>query len=181
MPNACDKVMGSPSSSSKRKVVFKDLIIRTYRSTLGDHPECKFGPPISIDWDYIEENKISLDEYEAVRSPRRSPKQMQLPSYVRKRVLREQWGIPAEELVEAAKEARRIQKLRQRSNALIFLSPLAEFIENVRDFHQWLMNKFEMLKNLIFFSWDVLARIALAYIGGDCGVFELLKEKEDII
>ena len=119
--------------NEKRKVAFNDLEIRVYPNTLGDNPECRFGPPISIDWDPIGATTISLDNYEAQRSPRRSFSQMIMPSYVRKKILRDQWGIPAEELVEAAKEARRTRKARRWTARFAFLSPFEEYWENARE------------------------------------------------
>ena len=128
-----------------RKVSFAELEIRVYPNTLGDHPDCKFGPPISIDWDHIQAEKVPLEEYEASRSPRRTIRQLQIPSYVRKRLLREEWGIPAEDLVEAAKEVRRIKKLREKSNSTAFLGPFEEAYENLIEMAQFSVKPIQFL------------------------------------
>jgi len=149
------------SPKHRRKVSFTNLEIRTYANTLGDHPDCKFGPPISIDWEHIKADKIPLEEYEAERSPRRSRRQLQLPSYVRKRLLREQWGIPAEDLVEAAKEARRIQKLRQQSNLLAFLGPFEEWLEILTGHSRNLTSQMIILWNIAMSAFNFVLNMNL--------------------
>lgn len=51
--------------SSKTKVTFSTLQIRTYETVLGDNPSCTGGPPLSIGWRYNPEHYDStVDEYE---------------------------------------------------------------------------------------------------------------------
>jgi hypothetical protein len=46
------------------KVHFSSIEIRSYIVTIGDHPCCTIGCPITLDWDYIMDDTISIDEYE---------------------------------------------------------------------------------------------------------------------
>jgi len=51
--------------SSKTKVTFSTLQIRTYETVLGDNPSCTGGPPLSIGWRYNPDHYDStVDEYE---------------------------------------------------------------------------------------------------------------------
>eukprot|EP00985_Skeletonema_marinoi_P013324 scaffold6578_cov141-Skeletonema_marinoi.AAC.22 len=55
----------SRDKSSKTKVTFSHLQIRTYETILGDNPSCTGGPSLSIGWRYNPEHFDStVDEYE---------------------------------------------------------------------------------------------------------------------
>jgi hypothetical protein len=71
--SSCDSVK---PQQAIRSVVFLNVIIREYSVTIGDHPCCTMGCPLSLDWDYLAESITSLDVYEAQRSPRRSRQQL---------------------------------------------------------------------------------------------------------
>jgi len=47
---------------------------------LGDHPECRFGLPVTLGWDYLEYEPLSVDDYEIHHALRRPLQQMRLPS-----------------------------------------------------------------------------------------------------
>ena len=44
-----------------KKVSFSNLQIREYELKLGDHPSCRYGPAITMGWNYIPKKDISLD------------------------------------------------------------------------------------------------------------------------
>jgi hypothetical protein len=46
------------------KVQFSTVEIRAYTITIGDHPCCTIGCPITLDWDYLSDDTISIDDYE---------------------------------------------------------------------------------------------------------------------
>merc|ERR1711862_243674 len=69
------------SSSSEeilhcKSVAFTNISVRNYNITLGDHPDCSYGPPICLSWDFEDYGEIKLIDYELSRPPRRSPRQM---------------------------------------------------------------------------------------------------------
>lgn len=47
---------------------------------LGDHPSCRFGVPVTIEWDYVEYEPLSVDDYEVHHALRRPLAQMRLSS-----------------------------------------------------------------------------------------------------
>ena len=44
-----------------KRVSFTNLHIREYEVKLGDHPECRSGPPITMGWNYTKKKSISFD------------------------------------------------------------------------------------------------------------------------
>lgn len=60
------------TSGQRKQVSFSNLEIREYSITVGDHPCCVSGCPLSLDWVYEKTNTDSIDHYEAIRPPRRS-------------------------------------------------------------------------------------------------------------
>ncbi|KAI2502442.1 hypothetical protein MHU86_12018 [Fragilaria crotonensis] len=99
------------------RVQFSTVSIRRYARTISDHPEAR-GVPIGIDWDYLEESPLTLDDYETqkrvVDSTKRKPG-LRLTSITRENVLKHVWGYSSAELLKAEQEARKVSRLRQRS------------------------------------------------------------------
>jgi hypothetical protein len=46
------------------RVQFTVVNVRSYSITIGDHPCCTVGCPITLDWDYNDQDSMSLDDYE---------------------------------------------------------------------------------------------------------------------
>lgn len=53
---------------SKRQVVFGDISIRRYDVTLGDNPSVTKGVPLSLDWTFVQQPTIALDDYEDMKA-----------------------------------------------------------------------------------------------------------------
>ncbi len=75
------------TAKSKRKIHFGQVCVRDYGMILGDNPCVSYGPPVTIDWDYIEYNALQVDEYEFHRPPRRCLRQMGMNYFQRKHIL----------------------------------------------------------------------------------------------
>lgn len=93
--------------AARRSVTFGVVNIREYDLTLGDHPDCTFGPPMSLDWDYQEVFESSVEYYETNREPRRRPHQMIQNYFRRKNILMACAGFSEKELKKATKEVER--------------------------------------------------------------------------
>eukprot|EP00566_Odontella_aurita_P011826 CAMPEP_0113525442 /NCGR_PEP_ID=MMETSP0015_2-20120614/164_1 /TAXON_ID=2838 /ORGANISM="Odontella" /LENGTH=383 /DNA_ID=CAMNT_0000423609 /DNA_START=204 /DNA_END=1354 /DNA_ORIENTATION=- /assembly_acc=CAM_ASM_000160 len=58
----------------RRQVTFHSVTIREYPMTVGDHPNCSYGPPVSLGWDYDEYESIDMNYFETHRPHRRNLK-----------------------------------------------------------------------------------------------------------
>jgi hypothetical protein len=99
---------------TKRTVSFSQLEIKEFKMSLGDHPCSSSGPPVMLDWDSQPtlERVVSLDEYERLRSPRRSRQKLKLSYRDRKGILEDQQGYTTEEVNRAWAEAIKIRQQR---------------------------------------------------------------------
>mmetsp|Transcript_13687 Transcript_13687/g.20839 ORF Transcript_13687/g.20839 Transcript_13687/m.20839 type:complete len:187 (-) Transcript_13687:65-625(-) len=107
----------SREGKKEKSISFGEIQVRRYSQTLGDHPCTSRGPPISLDWQYNQEEPISVDEYEskigASKTKRKSPKILS-DSY-RRSVLSQKYGFGQDEIKAAIKE--RIRTFHQRTQS----------------------------------------------------------------
>jgi hypothetical protein len=92
-----------------KSVSFAVIEIREYDQTIGDNPSVSYGPPISLDWNYVQNEAIDLDSYEGMRGKRRTSPQLMMNYYVRKNTLIHKLGYSEEDLKRATKQAERVQ------------------------------------------------------------------------
>lgn len=107
----------SPGSSSSLKdlsVQFKEVDIREFNMTLGNHPSATSGPPVMIDWDSPPKTAVlPLEKYEEARQPRRNRRQLKLSLQERHNILVKEKGFSFEEVKGAWQEALEIRKRRK--------------------------------------------------------------------
>ena len=70
----CSESVGSIS----RRVGFGTVEIRHYEEVVGDHPFCASGCPLSLGWDYVQQEPELLAEYEATKEHTRHQDQLRL-------------------------------------------------------------------------------------------------------
>lgn len=120
-PSSRSTIERQDSNASKsKKVCFDSVEIRSYAQTLGDNPSVCYGPPISLDWDYEDNDAIAIDDYEAERIFARRPlRQLTVSYYRRKAILMRDYGFTEEELVRAKKDADKTKIKRAITNTLL--------------------------------------------------------------
>mmetsp|Transcript_8881 Transcript_8881/g.20550 ORF Transcript_8881/g.20550 Transcript_8881/m.20550 type:complete len:248 (-) Transcript_8881:101-844(-) len=130
-------------SQPKRKVsvTFKDIEIREYNQTVGDHPNVSYGPPISLDWDYEEKGTVDLDAYEEGRGNRRSLREMMLNYYARKNTLLWVCGLSDEDLKKATKDVHRAQFQRGVTKYFLPVSKVEEVAQSAKRKFKRAVNK----------------------------------------
>jgi len=92
------------SESTTRVVQFKNVSVREYNRIVGDHPDCKFGPPMALGWGHVELEPIDIDEYETIKPSTRRKGSMKLMSFARRRILHEEFCIPEKDLFNPHRE-----------------------------------------------------------------------------
>lgn len=109
----------STTTTTTAAVSFSTVNIRCYNRILGDHPDVRDGPPLSLGWEYTQADAIPLNDYEEERKRKKSGYQvLKLTSITRKNMLVNLFGYTAEELDAAEKEVQRVRKEREASSRL---------------------------------------------------------------
>mmetsp|Transcript_23536 Transcript_23536/g.28931 ORF Transcript_23536/g.28931 Transcript_23536/m.28931 type:complete len:180 (+) Transcript_23536:98-637(+) len=143
MSTSSGEVFGDEAKGTKAvplHVKFASIQIRDYSITLGDNPSCSYGPPISLDWEYIENEAVSLDRYEKMRPSRRKMYQMHMLNRQRADLLRSVAGTTDDEMQVVMREMREIQKMRSKTKASLLFSKVEEAAESAA--HKWNRRKF---------------------------------------
>jgi len=104
-------------TESKRHISFHQIIVRDYDMILGDHPNCSFGPPVTLGWHYLEYEPLDLNEYEYHHSRRRPIRKLTLNYYRRRDMLLTENTM--DELKKATKEKDRLMMRRTITRTLL--------------------------------------------------------------
>jgi len=109
---------GAKGTTASRKrpqhVQFKDVDIREFKMTLGNHPSATSGPPVMLDWaETPSHSRMDLELYERARQSRRSRRQLKLSLQQRHNILVKERGFSFEEVKGAWQEALEIRKQRK--------------------------------------------------------------------
>lgn len=105
---------GSEQPTKKRlSVSFGAIQVREYNRILGDNTNVKVGPPISIGWDYVQNEPVDLVKYEESRPFARSRDHLKLVSFERRKILKE-FQVPEKEIKATVKM---IKKQREREQS----------------------------------------------------------------
>jgi hypothetical protein len=105
-----DSSVISADMSSKRAVSFGLIQIREYNRVVGDNPTVSFGPPLSIGWEFVQNEALHIDVYESKKLQRTSP--LLMNSITRKSMLRNIYDVPAEDIRAAEQQVQKVQRQR---------------------------------------------------------------------
>jgi hypothetical protein len=101
-------------TSSKKAVSFGMIQVREYNRVVGDNPAVSNGPPMSIGWEFVQKEAVSVHVYEKRKLSRRTS-DLRMSNFTRKSMLREDCGFSWEEIRTAEKRVRKIQRQRRQT------------------------------------------------------------------
>jgi len=113
------------TQEKQRKVHFGTVVVRDYDIILGDHPCCSYGPPLTLDWDYLEYEPLDVNEYEFHHPPRRNVREMVLNYYLRKKLLSNA-GYTKLDFKLSKKEVKRAKLNRSLTRQIVAHYPLSK-------------------------------------------------------
>ena len=116
--------------NQKRRISFKNVTVREYVMIMGDHPNCRFGPPVTISWDYLEYEPVSLNEYEGHHSRRRPLRKLYLFSPQRQQICLDQ-GHTMKEVQDAKRACKLAQWQRTKTSKFAILWRLEDMFESI--------------------------------------------------
>lgn len=127
-----DRSGSSRDDGISRNVSFNSVDIREYDRTIGDHPSCSSGPPITLDWSYSKNSAKSLDEYELERLSERfeSKSSLRLNKLRRKQMLSFHWGHSEDDMKMARKDTKKTQFQRKVTSKLLPVYKVYEVAQN---------------------------------------------------
>lgn len=99
-PSSLDRLSGKIFLTQRSPCIIRIGMI------LGDHPGCRSGPPVTLEWDYVEYEPLSVDEYEIHHSLRRPLRNLILQADTRKKMF-QALGYSALDFKKAMREVNR--------------------------------------------------------------------------
>jgi hypothetical protein len=104
----------SDDRSSKQAVSFGLIQVREYNRVVGDNPAVSDGPPMSIGWEFVQKEAVSVYVYEKRKLSRRTS-DLRLGNFTCKCILRQDCDFSWEEIRAAEKRVRKIQRQRRQT------------------------------------------------------------------
>jgi hypothetical protein len=102
------------------------MLVQHSAMILGDHPNCRYGPPITIAWDYLEYEPLPLNEYESHHSRRRPIRKLYLFKPKRQKILIDS-GHTMREMNKAARACKNAQWKRELTITFLPLDMILSF------------------------------------------------------
>mmetsp|Transcript_34709 Transcript_34709/g.83868 ORF Transcript_34709/g.83868 Transcript_34709/m.83868 type:complete len:650 (+) Transcript_34709:380-2329(+) len=119
------------------RVTFDRIIIREHRRTMGDNPSCSYGTPVSLDWEYIQHEDLTLEQYEQLKvnsrirsgGKPRTLRQLHLNHYQRRNILQME-GYTLQQIKAQKRETNKVRKQRDMTR-FIAQTPVLITIEDI--------------------------------------------------
>jgi hypothetical protein len=95
----------------KRSVSFGEIEIREYNRIVGDsNANILVGPPVSIGWDFVQQDAVELETFERHRAVHRRKAALKMCHMQRSELLRNVFLVPASEIRAVEKEIQQMRK-----------------------------------------------------------------------
>ena len=123
---------------TRNHVSFTQVHVRAYDMTLGDHPACVTGTPVTLDWQYLQHEPLHLEQYEQqqqYKKPQeaqaRNTEVMRLGSFERECILKDA-GFSRKEMQQARQQVDKQKRQRSQTVSWLPLMPLEELIQRAK-------------------------------------------------
>ena len=103
-------VSEASEDSCRSTISFGSILVREFTRIIGDHPE----GPLSIGWEYSQNDPIPVDEYENIKEHANCPLE-RTTKFERILLLHKDYGFTLQELRDAETKAKRAQQRRAQS------------------------------------------------------------------
>ena len=111
----------APRPTMRKSVSFHEVGVREFARTVGDHPDVKQGPPVSMEYHHFDERCLgTVHAYEEGRGPRREILELRTHPNTRYRMLLAA-GHGKDEIRQATREANRMGRQRRSTASLVDL------------------------------------------------------------
>eukprot|EP00566_Odontella_aurita_P014813 CAMPEP_0113582972 /NCGR_PEP_ID=MMETSP0015_2-20120614/32233_1 /TAXON_ID=2838 /ORGANISM="Odontella" /LENGTH=341 /DNA_ID=CAMNT_0000487747 /DNA_START=49 /DNA_END=1074 /DNA_ORIENTATION=+ /assembly_acc=CAM_ASM_000160 len=133
MPRPSSLKRSESKNSVNRNISFSSIEIREYSITLGDHPNCSYGPPVSLGWEYNDVGTVDMEKYDASKmsSSTQSKKRMvRTLSWNQRQELLKMKGFTQIEIDASMKEVERMKMKRSVTKALKVTGRTEEALES---------------------------------------------------
>ena len=100
--------------TDSKGVSFGSVKVREFNRIAGDHPDCTDGPPMSLDWKFIEQTPVTVEWYEGQQLYRRQGL-FAVPSDMRTEILLHGFNNSEEDLLAAEKMAFKTARKREKT------------------------------------------------------------------
>jgi hypothetical protein len=116
----------------RRTVTFGDISGRVYERTAGFNPAVSSGAPLEFDWKYRCTQDISVEEYEAYYTRRRSYAELRIPKREREKILRWECGLSRTQIASHVRQTNRTKALRAQTVNNLKFAPVQEKLQKVK-------------------------------------------------
>lgn len=120
----------SGSSSGDRRVSYGTIQIREHSQTLGDNPSVSYGTPVQLDWLSEDLEHLDIDLYEEYKPAARNKRNMQLNSFQRVDLLKQN-GHSAAEISTTKKETDKVKGQRDLTKFIVTQYPQVMLLNDV--------------------------------------------------
>ena len=127
--NSVDNIAKNRKKKMTKQVSFHNLQIREYKIELGDNPSCRFGPPVTIGWDYNVVDEILLDDMMPDGDEEKKERKL-LDVHKRYDMVRDA-GFSDADIMKTVKDVSMIRKKRYKSINNEKYDKINERIENI--------------------------------------------------
>ncbi len=116
--------------STNSNVSFQNVSVREYPRCVGDNPSVSSGPPLTIGWEPVKTEELSIEDYEKRRMGNHCTR---IPARARHQILECEWDVPTSRLLKASIDVRVVRQQRlETMNQTKYSQKIEEALESTR-------------------------------------------------